>query len=165
MVDYYVDDNETIYCSDYAYHASTASGTSDQQSLGLSDLAELPGQSTWFINKVVFAYQGNCTGASDGRGHFIAGVVRRDLVAGTNFDNYTDFQDVKGFPMKGSKKFFYYTTDPLSSKNAVNYVHTWTPRKALLLNREQDIVLCIKNHAGSDLSGILSIIIQAKRGD
>lgn len=164
MTDVYIDDNETIYASDYTLHV-TASGTSDQTAIGLSDLVELPGTSKWFINKVVFAYQGNCTGASDGRGHILGGVVRRDLVAGTNFDNYTDYQDIKGFPLKGSKKFFWYTTDPLSTMNGIKYVHTWTPRKALLLNREQDIVCCIKNHAGSDLTGVLSIVVQAKRGD
>ena len=164
MADYYVDDNETVYATEDTLQF-TGAGSSDQQSLGLSDLLELPGQSTWFINKVVFAYTGVCTGAVAGNGYVVAGVVRRDLVAGTNFQSFGDFQDVKGFPLKGSKKFFYYTPDPLSTANEIKLVHTWTPRKALLLNREQDIVFNIRNRAGSDLEGILSINIQAKRGD
>ena len=42
---------------------------------------------------------------------------------------------------------------------------TYTPRKALLLNREQDIVLCTKNTYGNNVGVLNSIIVQAKRGD
>jgi len=165
MADYYIDDNETIYASDVDY-TSTNTGLSDYVTLGLSDLTELPGQSTWFINKIHFQYRGFVqTPNSEGYGHVLAGVVRRDITAATAYDNYSDFQDVKGFPLKGTKKYFWYVMDPANFGSVISVSSTWTPRKALLLNREQDIIFTVKNTLGSSLQGILSIIVQAKRGD
>lgn len=169
MVDYYVDDNEMIIASEALTVSSLIAGSSRQVSLGLSDLGELPGQSTWFINKVVFHFKGyhESAAAALGIGYMVAGVVRRDLVAGTNFDSWIDFQDVNGFPFKNGKK--YYTAVGIGSEDStghqISMSYTWTPRKSLKLNREQDLVLAIRNSVGNDISGYLSIICQAKRGD
>lgn len=168
MADFYVDDNETIYVSHSGYQ-TTSSGTSDQISLGLADLGELSGQSTIFINKIRFEINGYVgAGTNETRGFMVAGVVRSDLVAGTNFDSYGDFQDVKGFPFKNSMKHFHALPQDVANGSDtcnVRLIHTFTPRKALLLNREQDIVLALKNTSGESITSYFTMVCQFKRGD
>ena len=56
--DTYFDLNETVYCTAKANDNSVSSASSIILTYGLSDLAELPGQSTWFVNKLQFQIQG-----------------------------------------------------------------------------------------------------------
>jgi hypothetical protein len=53
--------------------------------------------------------------------------------------------------------------NPVHSKFSKTF--TYSPRKALLLNREQNLVLNIKNDAGGcPINALLTMEIQCKRG-
>ena len=168
MPDMYIDLNETIYASHSGNGVTTTAGTSDQIEFGLADMTELPGQSTWFINKVVLSYSGmvnlsDSPAVEDSYGHMIAGVAPRDVAGSYNFYNYDRFQDYLAWPLKASKKTWFAQFTP--QENRIMMVHTYRPRKALLLNREQDLILCVYNSHGNDIIGNLRIDVQAKRGD
>lgn len=167
--DIYFDNNETIYCSTETFTTPVGAGSNAILTFGLSDLAELPGQSTWFVNKLQFSlsgYQridGTATGPTEG--FFMACVLPRDLV-GSSFDSLKDLQDYKAWPMKGC---FGWTVCQAGDVNPVNNrfsaTRTYSPRKALVLNREQNIYFIWDNRVGPDCGIQLSINGQFKRGD
>lgn len=169
MVDYYVDNNETIYACD-ASTIQVSAFTSDEMSFGLSDLAELPGQSTWFINHVRFhvrAFYDVGSAGSTGQSlvQFVAGVVPRDIVAGGVFETLKDYDTIKGWPLKRCYGYATALSDVEPFNNQISVTRSYTPRKALVLNREQNLMWSLKNITGKDLNGYMSIEVQAKRGN
>ena len=50
---WYVDDNKTIYYSDRSFFSNMSLG-SDQFTAGLADITDIPGQSTWIVNRIKF---------------------------------------------------------------------------------------------------------------
>lgn len=182
-VDYYVDDNETIYVSqtNNFSNVSPASWTANNYThISLQDLtalADLSGQSTVFVNKVVFKFQlqgnfGTGSPLTYGSGDFIAGIVPYDLLGTDEFFTLASFQDVKGWPIKGSRG--YYFVSPLDNMGAsqdglsdqwFRFQLTYKPRKALLINRNQAIVFSWKGYSGVSVTGNTNISATLKRGD
>ena len=168
--DTYFDLNETVYCTAKANDNSVSSTSSIILTYGLSDLAELPGQSTWFVNKLqfqIFGFQnidGSATGPTEG--FFMASIVPRDLVASMTFAELADLQDYKAWPLKGCFGWTYcQAADVNPVNNKFSATRTYSPRKALVLNREQNIVLNWKNRSGPDSNLHMAINGQFKRGD
>jgi len=167
MPTWYIDNNKTVYAME-SIAGSMSNGSSAQMEVGLSDIAELPGQSTWFINKIHFRLRGyydiGTVGTSGlGRVEYLAGVIPRDLGTST-FDSLTDYQTIMGWPLKGCYGKTAAQTDS-EFNNWVSISCTYRPRKALVLNREQDICWNVKNLIGKELPYSLSMSIQAKRGN
>ena len=165
--DYYIDNNETIYIRDSNIF-NLGSGTSDQIRIGLPDVTELPGQSTWFINHVRFSFQGEYDPDSAGFGPvalvgFVAGVVPRNVTTG--FDDLYDYITIKGWPLKGCFGFVAKSNEVEPFNNWVSLTRSYRPRKALVLNREQDLCWNVKNEGTKDLVGYANVELQAKRGD
>lgn len=167
--DIYFDNNETIYTSVRTLDGSVGAGASEILTFGLSDLAELPGQSTWFVNKLQFQISGymNIDGSATGdtSGFWMAAVLPRDQ-AGNTFDSLSDLQDYKAWPLKGC---FGWTLCQAADINPVNnrfsVTRTYSPRKALVLNREQNLYFIWDNVSGPDCTVQLAINGQFKRGD
>ena len=167
-LDYYYDVNETIYASSSIGAATTLAGSTYQLDLGLQDLTDLSGQSSVFVNKVRFkvigtALNGTGTGADYSYGHMVCGVIPSDLL-NTDFDIFSMFQDYKAWPLKMGKDFYYQRTDGFMN-NGFRMSYTFRPRKALLLNREQSLVLALTNVFGNNIEHNSSITAQFKRGD
>jgi hypothetical protein len=167
ITNFYVDNNETIYAF-YSSYANLGAGTSKQISQGLSDVGELPGQSTWFVNKIHFGFHGYwdiAVGTSpESYCYFQGGVIPRDLSGATNFSDLSDYQTIKGWPLKGINGLVCKPSEV--QHNALSFSRTYSPRKALLLNREQNINWVVLNGAGArDLKGYLWVNMQMKRGD
>jgi hypothetical protein len=165
--DYYVDNNETIYVRDFTL-ASLGSGTSDRIGVGLQDVADLSGQSTWFVNHIRFSFKGQYDTTTVGMDGFqlvsyIGGVVPYG-VSGA-FDDLTDYLTVKGWPLKNCYGFTAASNVTEPFNNMVSVSRTYRPRKALLLNREQEFTWCVKNEGTKDIVGYLMIEAQLKRGD
>ena len=103
ITNFYVDNNETVYAF-YSTYVNLGSGASHQASQGLSDVGELPGQSTWFVNKLHFGFHGywdlTVGTQPDSYCYFQGGVIPRDL-SGTNHVDLSDYQTLKGWPLKG----------------------------------------------------------------
>lgn len=169
MVDYWYGNNDLIYASDSTYFQQYSSGSYNKIFIGLEDLTELPGQSTMFVNKVHFRAEGEVVAgglAGQSDGHMLAGVVPRDLVNSVDFDSLVDYQNYQAWPLKMSQKFYCsFASDPGNSINKISLSYTYTPRKALVLNREQVLVLGFHNDSGDDVSYMLSMFLQAKRGN
>ena len=173
-LDYYYDVNDTIYATSSIGAAGITAGSTYQLDLGLQDLTDLSGQSSIFVNKVRFkvigtSLNGTSTGPEYSYGHMVCGVVPSDLL-NTDFDLLSVFQDYKAWPMKMGKDFFYQRMGPHASndsnmQNGFRMSYTFSPRKALLLNREQSIVMCISNSYGNNIEFNASITGQFKRGD
>ena len=104
--DRYIDNNETIYFSESEYNSISA-GTSLETKLSLRDIPELSGQSTIFINKIRFQVEGVCLSGSPGnsRGHMVCGIG--PYGTSTVFDELEKYQQVKGWPLKMAKRFYY----------------------------------------------------------
>lgn len=162
----YFDNNETIYCEIYGYDSTTS--TDINLTFGLSDLAELPGQSTWFINKIQFMVAGytdlTSPGTSDTVGRFNAGIIPRDQ-AGGNFNTIDDYQDYRAWPLKGTIGHTFHQGDSNPAHNRFSASRTYTPRKALVLNREQNIMWTWSKISGPTNVCLLGIVLQGKRGD
>lgn len=166
ITNFYVDNNETIYCFDTATVNVGASGVA-QLSSGLADVGELPGQSTWFVNKVQFGFHGywdlSAGTSPDMDCYFQGGIIPRDL-SGTNHIDLTDYQTIKGWPLKMINGTVLKQMEPVV--NLVSFTRTYSPRKALLLNREQNFSWTVKNGTGNrQLIGELYYNLQMKRGD
>lgn len=166
-LDYYYDVNETIYATDSGV-SSLVAGSTTQRDLGLQDLTDLSGQSTIFVNKVRFnvigtLVKGTGLGQDYAYGHMLCGVIPSDLV-NTDFDLFSSYQDYKAWPLKMGKHFYFQKENDIMN-NGFRMSFTYTPRKALLLNREQSIVLCVTNELGMNCQFHASINLQAKRGD
>lgn len=173
ITNFYVDNNETVYAH-YTSSVNLSAGTVGRLSQGLADIGELPGQSTWFINKIRFSFHGLFSLAAgtavESNCYFQAGIIPRDL-SGSYIADLTDYQTIKGWPLKMCNGFVFkqtitgLATVSMGISNMVNFSRTYTPRKALVLNREQNINWTVKNGPGSrDLQGYLEVNIQAKRG-
>ena len=166
ITNFYVDNNETIYAF-YDTAVNIGSSTNRQLSQGLADIGELPGQSTWFVNKIHFGFHGYfdlSSGTSpDSECYFQGGIIPRDL-SGSIHSDLTAYHTIKGFPLKLINGMVVKPSEPVS--NVVTFSRTYSPRKALLLNREQNINWTVKNGPSSrDLIGNLWINLQMKRGN
>lgn len=161
----YIDNlHNQLYCQESDYDINVNAGSSLQSQIGLADWGELPATAKWYIRKVVFSVKlWNVAGAvgPDTRFSILGGVTPRDLVAGTNFSELDDYQDINGFPLNGVRKLG--IVQNLVQKNEFSYTKTWTPSKNLTLNREQDFVLCTKNLTGNDLTMFQTIMVHAER--
>lgn len=171
MADYYIDNNETIYVSQYAdYTAGIAQGTADDVRISLSDIAALSGQSTWFINKVRFKFKGYSQPSTVGttgvvHGFHVAGVIPSSYTTNGKFYHLGEFIDIKGWPLKGCFGHDTWVSDVEPFNNMISVSCTYQPRRALVLNRSQSLVWTFRNTSGKAVGGILSIDLQAKRGD
>ncbi len=172
MTDYYVDNNKTIYATARVFNNGIVAGGAFRTYIGLQDLADLAGQSTVFVNWVRFEWQGHATngGVGESYGHSVAGILPYDVAAAaaaaTDYNKYEDFQEVKGWPIKNSRREYYsYTGSSGNSLNSSKTIFTYNPKNALLINREQALYFAIFNEYGQDISGVISITCQLKRGD
>lgn len=150
----------------YATHRSvvTLTGT-HSTAVGLSDFAELPGQSTWYIRSIRFRWQGytDTTGAAvDFNARFIAGVCNRDI-SGSSYPEPGDYQDIAGFPLSGVYMEILVPNTPY--EGIFSYTKTWKPSGNLTLNREQDIQMCAKKIGGANAECLQTMYIHAQRGD
>ena len=165
MATIYIDNlHNQLYCQESGYDANLPPGSSEQTSIGLSDFGELPATAKWYIRKVVFSVKvfNDPVGLQpDTRFSILGGVSPRDLVAGTNFSELDDYQDINGFPLNGVRKLG--MVQSLPQKNEFSWTKTYTPSKNLTLNREQDIVLCTKTLNGNDLFCYQTIMVHAER--
>lgn len=166
MSDIYIDNlHKQLYVSDSQEQANIASGSSNQMTFGLSDFGELPGQSTWYIRSIRFYVMGfqDEAGLSPSTAYRLqGGIISRDISA-TVMAELSDYQDVAGWPLNKVQKEGIILNNP--QHNWFSFQHTYTPRKNLTLNREQNIVWCAKNRVGNDMTFSLGIYLHAERGD
>ena len=160
----YIDLNDTIY-SFATSSPATPAGSSDEIYFGLADIGEAPATQSWFINKVVCRY----TGYSDTAGpatdtilQFNSGVIMRDLAGVEEFSELSDFQDFRAWPFKGAIRSI--MIQNIVQHNQTSYTFTYSPRKTLVLNREQNIIFSLKNVSGNAMQGRFNLYIQGKRG-
>lgn len=150
----------------YATHrASTILTATSSTAVGLSDFAELPGQSTWYIRSIRFRWQGytdTTQPAVDLNARFIAGVCNRDI-SGTSYPEPGDYQDIAGFPLSGVYMETLVPNTPYGG--FFSWTKTWKPSGNLTLNREQDIQMCAKQVGGADAQLLMTMYIHAQRGD
>lgn len=175
----YVDENKTIYAYNSSRVPGVSSGSSANLTLGLDDLTDLSGQSTIIINRIHFLVTGfvDSTVAPGTVSAFfaLAGVAPAGYVSPSpgisNLGNVSDYQEVKGWPLKGAHKYGVArqqgATNP--EQGAIvkaSFSKTWTPsrKNSLALNRGQEIVLNARS-AYSEWDYFLSIILEARRGE
>lgn len=162
----YIDNlHKQLYVSARNRDSVTSTGDRHTLAIGLSDFGELPGQSTWFIRSIRFycsGYQDSAQVAPDTLLLLQAGIVARDLLPGA-FDNLEAYQDVNGWPLNKVQKSI--MVENIPQQNWFSYQHTYTPRKNLTLNREQDICWNLKNESGNDVATLMGMYIHAERGD
>ena len=180
QIDFYIDENETIYVSDKAILTITP-GNKGSLLSGFQYIGELIGQSTCFVNKVRFHVSGwidpDGSDLNDTRMFMLAGVVPYQNFTTSNAPGkLEDYQELKGFPLKGC---YGYSSSPKPRDSAVpsdnwqqvNNYFTWSrtykPRTALLLSRLQEFCFTVYNESASasDIKALSSIEIQFKRGD
>ncbi len=165
MVSYYVDDlYKQIYVTSSLYETAKSTGTNSDMRLGLSDLPELPGQSTWYIRSILFkaqGYQAEAGVSPDTRIQLTGGFLRRDIA--DVMYNVERYQDINGFPAKGVSSQSLILNNP--QQNFFSFQKTWKPSENLTLNREQDISWTARNTTGNDMTFYLSLLIHAERGD
>lgn len=184
-MDWYIDDNETIYASAYERFEEFGGTTSKNMIFGLQDIADLSGTSKVFVNKVTmrvnsFLEPDSTTSSQPALLYCLGGVCPTDYLDSrenpTNrLDNLKDYQDVKAFPLKGMFGFSTYARDDNSEEagrwqgvlSSCNWQKTWRPRDALLLNRLQSVVFNVDSVYGTagGLKGFFSMELQLKRGD
>lgn len=179
----YVDDNETIYVSDYLKVEDLGGSSSRNLTFGLDDIATLPAQSSVFVNKLTFKWSGyiEYTGTANSQKtafFCLAGIVPRDYIVDdeSGVIDLDSYQEIKGWPLKGCYGFTGISRPEPSSAHLEantwqgNYSYssfqkTYRPRKVLLINRLQQITFNVLNlySTGSDFDGIISIEAQFKR--
>lgn len=179
MAEYYVDENKTIYAYVSDRETGVAQGSSANVTLGLDDLIDLSGQSTIIINRVHFSVTGfvdsTVTPNSVSAFFACAGVAPAGYISPTggvsNLGNVSDYQEVKGWPLKGAHRYGVAKQDPLapveqSILTKASFTKTWTPSKknALALNRGQELVLNARS-AYNEWDYFLSIVLEARRGE
>ena len=166
---WYIDDNKTIYYSDRNYITNMSLG-SDQMTAGLADITSIPGQSTWIINRIRFGlylnmdYDGSVS--MPAYGSMLLGIVDRGNTQ--IFDYFDDYQDIRGWPLKGTHRTWYIQSidsPELAPLNKAVISGTYSPRKTLVLNRMQDIMVNVDNVGSTDVEGSYWISIEARRGD
>ena len=175
ITNFYVDNNETVYFNE-RNSVNLSAGSNGRLSVGLADVGELPGQSTWFINKIQFKFHGyfslEAGSATESACYFQGGIIPRDI-SGSNYQSdLTDYHTIKGWPLKMCNGMVFcqtlqgMTTSTMGISNMVRFSRSYSPRKALVLNREQNINWNVVVFPGSrDLRGYLEINVQAKRGN
>lgn len=159
---------DLIYTQLKVADANVASGSSASLTFGLEDIADLPGQSTWFVNRlhfqlhVVTELDGIDTGITQGR--FMAGIIPRGEAL-TVFNDLGDFEDLIAWPLKGVMGYTAQqgSENPANNKSTVS--RTYSPRDVLVLNRGQNITWAWYNIDGPDCWVMMSIIGQFKRGE
>ncbi|AXH78486.1 MAG: hypothetical protein [Circular genetic element sp.] len=168
--DYYVDNNGRIQVCVDQLDTSVSVGGYHRIHLALSNLTDLTGQSTVFVNKLKFSM--NTISPSGGStdyfvGHILAGIIPLDM-AGSNFDTLVDYKNVKGWPIPMSKQYIINSSGHPGASD-VPFVgrlsQTYTPKSTLLINREQAIQLSFKNDYGDNQQVNLSIQASLARGE
>lgn len=160
--------NDVIYSSNRGIQSSLSASASHKLDFGLSDMAELPGQSTIYVNKLKFVVRiliEDPSAASWQEGKFCAGIVPRDAV-GAGYEQLADFQDYMAWPLKGCVGFNF--TPPFNQSTGQqmsSFTMTYSPRDSLLINREQNIILTYRNTTGPDVTCFLSCVGQFKRAN
>ena len=159
----YIDNqHKQLYASEYAYDTVVASGDSDTLRVSLSNYAELPATTAWYIRSIRFKFQGYQDEAQvgpDTRIRCLAGILPSDVP--NIMGELDDYQDFNGWPCSGVVQDLLVRNNP--QQNFVSYTNTYKPKKALTLNREQDIVWNVKNVVGNDMTMFLSMVIHAER--
>lgn len=181
----YIDDNETIYVSDNLAFEHLTVTSQKNLLIGLADLgAELSGQSTVFVNSVRFSFSGNIDPdiSSDDYAYpyILCGVVPEGAYSTSSGpQTLDDYQEIKGFPLKGCFGHTNVMRPKVPTSMALddwqgNYsYHSWTrtyrPKKSLVLSRLQQVIMNVTNYNNpgtlSDISGLMTIDMQLKRGD
>lgn len=168
--DYYVDNNGRIQVSVDQLDTDVSVGSHHRIHFALSNLGDLSGQSTVFVNKVSF--KAECVSPSGGStdyfvGHMMASVIPLDLV-GTNYSSLTQLKNVKGWPIPMSKKYIMNSSGHAGQSDVplvARLSQTYNPKSTLLVNREQAIQLCFKNDYGDNQKVSLSMQLSLKRGE
>jgi hypothetical protein len=104
--------------------------------------------------------------ATPAYGSMLLGVLDRGNLG--VFDQVRDYQDVRGWPLKGTLRNWYIQSldsPELAPLNRAVVSGTYTPRKTLVLNRMQDIMINIDNVGSTDVEGSAWVYIEARRGD
>ena len=144
MATIYIDNlHKQLYSNEVDTNATVSPGSSLQSVIGLADFGELPATAMWYIRKIVFSVQlWNAPGVvgPDTRLSVLCGIAPRDLVAGTNFSELDDYQDVNGWPLNGCHKMGIVQLVP--QQNAFSWTKTYTPSKNLTLNRTKYRHVC-----------------------
>lgn len=179
MANYYVDENKTIYAYTGDRRLGISSGSSGILTLGLDDLTDLSGQSTIIVNRIHFHAVGfvDSTVVPNNVQQFFAlgGIAPEGYVSPSggisNLGNVSDYQEVKGWPLKGVQKYNVARQDALapveqSVITKASFSKTWTPSKknSLALNRGQEIVFNCRSMSG-EWDYFMSIILEARRGE
>jgi len=160
--------NDVIYSQNRTIQGSLSAGSAMKLDFGLSDMAELPGQSTIYVNKLHFRVNilmEDPAAASYQEGKFVAGIVPRDAVS-AGYETVKDFQDYMAWPLKGCVGFNMTPPFGLSTGQQMStFSFTYRPRDSLLINREQNIIWTYKSNSGPDVTVSLSCIGQFKRAN
>ncbi len=172
----YIDNNDKIYYSDRSQFSNLQSG-SNQLTASLDDVAKIPGQSTWIVNKITFGanlyfdFDGvNFDGMAYGSA--LLGIIPNDDVG--TYDTLEDYQDVRGWPLLGTSKMWSISKmvdavgdliPNLYPLSRTSLSGTYTPKSALALNRMQKIVFNLDNVTTLDVYGTMWIFISARRGE
>ncbi len=180
-ISYYYDENKTIYANSSDLELAVAAGASANVTLGLDDLTELSGQSTILINRIHFqvTMYVDFTVLPDSlvTATVLGGITPAGFINPTgtpsNLANLSDYQEIKGWPLKGVQRFLTCRQpnhgSPTPATNSLikaSFSKTWTPsrKNALALNRGQEIVLNVQtNHQEADYS--VNMILEARRGE
>lgn len=183
-IDYYIDDNETIY----VHVAEDSATVNDVQGFNItfdmSMLTELSGQSTVFLNHARFSMNGRNSSADDTANvvlYNVAGIVPEGTItsSSTGFNSLSDYQQVKGWPLKGcygssTRGRGRDSTVAADMWQGVGQFVVWTrsykPRSSLLISRLQVLTLNCGlspqiGFGSGDWKGTISMDLQLKRGD
>ena len=178
-IDYYIDDNETIYVKDRQLSSGLANGSSSSLLTGLAEIPELSGQSTVFVNHIQFKASGfidpDGTDFNRSFGEIVCGVVPvNEYVASNAPDDLEAYQTIKGFVLKGCHGYTRLMrphpagvgTEWQGYGSDFSWSKSYRPRKALLLSRLQEVCFCFKNYTNSsDVDILLTMTLQLKRGN
>lgn len=164
---WYGNENNLIYASYQKDDTLVASGDDVGFSFGLTDFTELPATSHMFLNRIrfhikVWTIPG---GLSYVEGSWIGLICPRDL-AGNSFSDLNDAQDYYAWPLRDMYGFTLNQGDPTSTQPAVSQTtmtKTYSPRKSLVLNREQIIYFNWHHESGPDVQLSMNMTAEFKR--
>lgn len=172
-VDSYVDNTtRVVQASNWtaSVGAGQPAGSNLHTYLGPQDVPKLVGTSKVYVNKVRFEFQGIVVngGVGESYGFMTCGILPYDIASaiGTAMPIWSDYDDVRGWPINMGKRFYFaYAGDTANSNNGIRCVITYSPKGALLINREQALFLNMYNQYGQPINGHISICASFKRGD
>ena len=178
-IDYYVDNNETIYVKDRLIGSGLSGGQKAVLLTGISDIPLLSGQSTVFVNHIRFKASGfiDPDGSDFNNSYieFAGGIVPADDFISSNGPvPLDDFQDVKGWPLKNCYGYSSLMRPRDSGvgtgwqgyNSNFSVTRSYKPRSSLLVSRIQEISWGIVNYTNSsDIDYLLTVEMQLKRGD